>query len=250
MVVRQIDPLAELQTAAELLFKRLTLAIPTALASFIVGFLIIAVVLTAIASLVGAAAMGGEHPSALAAFLGAGALAISGSFLAIVMIIGFAQAIVIAAAEDAWNGREPDFSLALTRTVQASPKLLALFVLMLALAVIPFMLSFVLIGIPLLFALGFFMMFALPAAVVGGETATGAIASSFRIVRANLGPALVAYVGMVVAAVIGRIADTTLVHFPLIGLIAAFFIGGLTSAYAALVAVRFYELLRDPAQRV
>ena len=248
MVVRQLDPLTELQTAAELLFARWTLAIPTALASFVVGFLLIAVVLTAIASLAGAAVLGGDHPSALAAFLGTGALAIAGSFLAIVLIIGFAQSIVIAAAEDAWNGREPDFNRALTRTLHVLPTLVALFVLLLALAVIPFMLSFVLIGIPLLFALGFFMMFALPAVVVGGESAIGAIASSFQIVRTNLGPTLVAYIGMVVATVIGRLADTMLVHFPLIGLIGAFFIGGFTSAYAALVAVRFYELLRDPAQ--
>lgn len=244
MVIRQINAVGELQAAAELLAARWTLALPTAVASFIVGLFIVAIVATVLVSALGAGALAG-HPGGIAALLGAGALTAAAGFVGLVLIVGFAQAVVIAASEDAWQGRSPDFARAIGRALTKLPALIALFVLVLLLAVIPMMLSLVLIGVPLLLALGFFLMFALPAVIVGDESATGAIASSFRLARANLAPALTAFVAIIVATAIGRIADAMFLHIPLIGLIVTFFVGGFTAAYSALVSVRFYDLLHD-----
>jgi hypothetical protein len=244
MVIRQIDAVAELQAAAELLIARWTLALPTAIASFVVGLFIVAIVATVLVSALGAVALAGR-PGGVAALLGAGALTAAAGCIGLVLVVGFAQAVVIAASEDAWHGRSPDFGRAIGRAVTKLPTLIVLFVLVLLLAVIPVMLSFVLIGVPLLLALGFFLMFALPAVIVGGESATGAIASSFRLARANLTPALAAFVAIIIATAIGRIADAMFLHIPLIGLLVTFFVGGLTAAYSALVSVRFYDLLHD-----
>jgi hypothetical protein len=60
----------------------------------------------------------------------------------------------------------------------------------------------------------------------------------------NAGPSLVAFGGIIGAFIIGRIVDAATIHLPVIGLLTAFFIGGATAAYIALVEVRFYDLLR------
>jgi len=150
---------------------------------------------------------------------------------------------VIAVAEDAWQGRAIDFGAALKKTLLKTPVLVLLFACIVLLAAIPVALSFVLIGIPMLIVLGFFLIYALPAGVVGSESAIGAIGASFRLVRENLAPSLAAYAAMMAALMIGRTVDATALHIPIVGLIATFFVGGATSAYAALVAVRFYDLL-------
>ena len=100
-----------------------------------------------------------------------------------------------------------------------------------------------LIGVPLLIALGFFLMYVTPAIVIGGEGGLEAIRSSFRLTARYPGPSGIGFGGILAAFVIGRIADAMFVHIPLIGVVTAFVIGGLTAAYASLVAVRFYALL-------
>lgn len=249
MVIPRINVVAELQAAAELLLARWTLALPTAIASLAVGVFVVAVVAAVIASVIAAGALAG-HTGGIAAFVGVGALSALATAVVLVLLVGFAQAVVIAAAEDAWHGRSPDFRAAIMRTLGKSPTLIALFVLVLLLALIPIMLSFVVIGLPLLLALSFFLMFALPAVMIGNESAPGAIATSFRLARANLGPALAAFAAILVATAIGRIADATFLHIPLLGLIVTFFVGGLTAAYSALVSVRFYDLLRGAPELV
>lgn len=242
MVIRQIDAVAELRAAAELLIARWTLALPTAIASFAVGLFVVAIVATVLVSALGAGVLAGR-PGGVAALLGAGAITAAAGCVGLVLLVGFAQAVVIAASEDAWHGRSPDFGRAIGRALVKLPTLIALFVLMLMLALIPLVLSLVLIGFPLLLALGYFLMFALPAVIVGDESAVGAIASSFRLVRTNLGPALAAFIAILLATALGRIADAMFLHIPLLGLIVTFFVGGLTAAYSALVSVRFYDLL-------
>lgn len=218
MAIRQVDVPAELQAAAEMLCVRWTLALPTAIASL---------------ALATAISFGGVMRSPPVMVVG------------LALVVGSAQSVVVAAAEDAWKGGSADLRHALRRTVAKAPTLLALFTLVVLLALIPFSLSFVLIGTPLILVLAFVLMFALPAAIVGGESASGAIAASFRLTRAHLTPGLAAFVAILVAMALGRIVSGALLRIPFVGVYATFVVGGFTSAYAALVAVRFYELLRE-----
>jgi hypothetical protein len=246
MVIRQIDAFGELQAAAHLLRERWTLALPTAIASLCVGLIVVMLLASLVASAVGVSAgAAAGHGLGVAAFLGAGLVSLLVSVVASVLFVGLSQVVVMVAAEDAWQGRQPDYGAAIGRTIGKLPTLIALFILCALLAIIPLALSVVFIGVPLLLVLGFFLMFALPAVVVGNESASGAIRSSFHLVRANLTPSIAAFVAILVVIASGKIIDAAFLHIPLIGLIITFFIGGLTYAYAALVSVRFYDLFRQ-----
>ncbi|MDQ6942651.1 MAG: hypothetical protein M3169_09080 [Candidatus Eremiobacteraeota bacterium] len=95
----------------------------------------------------------------------------------------------------------------------------------------------------LLFVLGYFLMYVRAAIIIGGEDGLTAIATSFRMTTSNSGPSLVAFAGIIGAFIIGRIVDAATIHLPIIGLFTAFFVGGATAAYIALVEVRFYQRL-------
>jgi hypothetical protein len=223
------------------LAERWSLALPTAIAGAVSAALVFfgigAVILTAIgALLVGGVAAG-------VSTLATGAVTVLIALVLIVIMSWLAHAVVVAAAHDAWTGGEPDFGAATRLVLARLPALLVAFVVIGALAIVPFALCFVLIGIPLLAVLGYLLMYVTPAIVIGGEDGLSAIRTSFRM-TASGGPSIVGYLGILAAFVIGRIADTMFVHLPLIGLIAAFIIGGATAAYGALVSVRFYDLLR------
>jgi hypothetical protein len=168
------------------------------------------------------------------------------AFAVVVMVLisTAAHAVVLAAAHDAWSGRDPDYGAAFRLTLARFPALLVAAFATALLYAIPVVLSFLLVGIPLLFVLGYFLMYARAAIMIGGEDGITAIATSFRLTTSNAGPSIVAFAGIIAAFIIGRIVDAATIHIPLIGLVTAFFVGGATAAYIALVEVRFYELLR------
>ena len=155
-----------------------------------------------------------------------------------------AHAVVVAAAHDAWNGRDPDYGAAFRLTVARFPALIVAAFATALLFAIPVFLSIFLVGIPLLFVLGYFLMYVRAAIVIGGEDGLTAIGTSFRMAASNSGPSLVAFGGIIAAFIIARIVDAFTIHLPVVGLFTAFFVGGATAAYIALVEVRFYELLR------
>ncbi len=245
MVTQQFEATRELENACRILGTRWILALPTALASLAIAAIVIFVIGAVIVSGVAALLIGG-HGGAFA-LLGAGASSIAVAVVVIVLISTVAHAMVLAAAHDAWLGREPDFGAAFRLTLARFPALLVAALLTALLYVIPLVLSFVLIGIPLLFVLGYFLMYVRAAIVIGGEDALTAIATSFRLASTKSGPSLIAFAGMIAAFIGGRIVDAATIHVPGIGLLAAFFVGGATAAYIALVEVRFYELLRAEA---
>jgi hypothetical protein len=243
VLARPFDPARELEAAARLLAQRWTLALPTAIGSAlsaaIVFFTIGGVVLAAL----GALLIGGPH--AALSVLVAGALTVVLAICAVIVISTVSHAVVVAAADAAWAGGEPDFGAAFERVIARLPSLLTAAVAIGVLSLVPLVLCLVLIGIPLLIALGFFLMFVTPAIVIGGEGGLEAIRSSFRLTARYPGPSAVGFGGILAAFVIGRIADAMFVHIPLIGVATAFVIGGLTAAYASLIAVRFYALLHS-----
>lgn len=243
MVAQQFDAARELENAFRALTDRWTLALPTAIASLIIAAIVFFLIGAVIVSGVAAAMFG--HGAAMLAAIEAGATSVAIAVGAIAIISTIAHAMVMAAAHDVWAGREPDFTAAFRLTINRFPALLIVAFLVALLYAIPVALSFVLIGIPLLFVLGYFLMYARAAIVIGGEDALTAIGTSFRLASTHTGPSLVAFAGIIAAFIIGRIVDAFTIHIPGLGLVTAFFIGGFTAAYIALVEVRFYEILRN-----
>jgi hypothetical protein len=195
-----------------------------------------------IVSAVAAVLMGG-HGGAWAA-VSAGASTVAFAVVAMVLISTAAHALVLVAAHEAWAGRDPDYGAAFRLTIARFPALLVAAFATALLYAIPVALSFLLVGIPLLFVLGYFLMYVRAAIMIGGEDGITAIATSFRLASSKSGPSLVAFAGIIGAFIIGRIVDAATIHLPVIGLLTAFFVGGATAAYIALVEVRFYDLLR------
>jgi len=242
VLVRPFDPARELEAAARLLAERWSLALPTAISAAVSAAIAFFAIGAIIVGVLGAYLVGG-----LDAALGAlttGALTFAVALAVIVLLSWIGHAVVVVAAHDAWAGREPDFSQALRIVFARLPALLTAFVAIGVLALVPLLLCFVLIGFPLLLALGYLLMYVTPAIVIGGEDGLSAVRSSFRIAVHNGGPSGIGYAGILGAFLIGRVADAMFVHIPLIGLVSAFVIGGITAAYGSLVAVRFYEQLR------
>jgi hypothetical protein len=242
MVAPQFSATRELEAAARILSARWTLALPTAVASLLIAGIVFFVIGAVIVSAVAAILMGG-HGGAFAA-ISAGASTVALALGVMALISTAAHAVVLAAAHDAWSGRDPDYGAAFRVTLARFPALLVAAFATALLYAIPVFLSFFIIGIPLLFVLGYFLMYVRAAIIIGGEDGFTAIGTSFRMAAANSGPSLIAFGGMIAAFIVGRVVDAATIHLPLIGLVTAFFVGGATAAYIALVEVRFYELLR------
>jgi hypothetical protein len=239
------EPAAELQRAAELLLKYWTLAVPTAVASLLFGVIVIFSVLSVVASVVVGHTTGGQIGTGLG--LGAGVLVGLTLVLAGSVALYVAQAMVMAAAPAVLEDRPPDLAASLGVTLRRLPDLSIAMFLTFALALIPLVLSIVLIGLPLLLLLGYFLMYVPAAVVVGNESGVAAIQTSFRITTQRVGESVIGWLGLIAALVAGSIANSILIHIPIINLLAAFAVGGFTSAYSALISVRFYLALRDAA---
>jgi hypothetical protein len=108
---------------------------------------------------------------------------------------------------------------------------------------VPLVLCIVLIGIPLLIVAGYFLMYVPAAILVGGEGAFAAVATSVRIARSRVGESVVAWLGLLVANVVGVTVNGVVSHIPLVNFVVAFAVGGLTASYGALVIADFYMWL-------
>lgn len=247
MVNRQFDALAELQSAFNVLSKNLVLAIPTALVALAAALLAIFAVATVFASLLGAGVLTGSAPGAIrpgvgALLAGGGGLLLLVGLVVLVLLGILAQAVVMAGAERVWHGEPADLTHGIARAMGKIGPLFLLFLLAMIVGFICFVI--IIIGWIAFIVLGFFFMYTIPAIVVGNEGVMNALRTSWRLVRENIGPSLSAFVGIILVSAIGAIIDRILLHIPVFGLIINLVVGGLTSAYSALVLVRFYDLLR------
>jgi len=246
IVPRTFDPAAELQRAFELLGKNIILVLPTAVSSLIVQLLIVTVITAAVGSAIAAGVIGNHEGSTGAAVTAIGLT----SLIAIASIVGavvvsiLASAVVVHAAEAAWEGRPPDIGASFAAAMSKLPALIVASLLGALIMIIPFALAFVFIGIPLILIVSFFLMYTIPAVMIGNKSGTDAISQSFRLARNNVGPSAIAFLAIVVAAIVGGAVTATVGHVPILGWIAAFVVGGFTSAFVALVDARFYSLLR------
>jgi hypothetical protein len=236
------SPADQLQRAAEVLSKNWILALPTAIASLVLGIvMVVGVVSVATAIFVGRAAGGG---AGMWAGLGTSALiAIALAFVGFLLVI-FSQAMVIHASEDAWEGRPVNLGASLAATLARLPDLLVAYIISALIMLVALALCAVVIGFPLVFVGIYFLMYVIPAVMIGGESGTAAISTSFRLASRNVGPSLIAFAGIVGSLIVASFLTGITHHIPLINLVVSFAAGGLAAAYTALVSDRFYDLLR------
>ena len=234
-----ISPADELQSAGEVLSQNWILAVPTAIASLVLFLIMIFVVLT----VVGTAVLGGLAGGHLGAAAGIGTgvlVAVVCTVLGVGLVI-LAQAVVMHASEDAWQGRKPNLGASFGAVLGRLPDLLVATLLM---GLVVVLLSVTLIGIPLVLVASYFFMYVTPAVILGHESGARALRTSFRLARTYVGESFVGFLGLIAAGIVGTVANSLLGHIPLVNLVTAFAVGGLTSAYAALVQARFFDLLR------
>jgi len=245
MINRPIDAMAELQNAFQALFKNWILAVPTGVATLVATAFFLFVVIATLGSLVGAGVVGGMSPKAAMALAGAGGLTFIVGGVVIFILYLLACAAVMAAAEDVWRGQAADLASGISTAFRKLGPLLVLFLISIVVGVICIVLVLALgLGIILAILLSFFWMYALPAIVIGNQGALQALGTSYHLVRQNLAPSLTAFLGIAVVTFIGEFVTRLFHGVPALAVIIAFAVGGLTYAYSALVAVRFYDLLR------
>jgi hypothetical protein len=215
-------------------------------ASLLFAVFVVFVLFTVVAGLVGAGvlAANGGAGQPLGALVGLGSLSLL-LVLPLLLLLAFvANALTVVAAEDAWEGRAPDFGRAFGVVLRKLPDLLVAGIAIFLLAIVPAILSLVGIGLVLLLVLGYLTMYALPAIVLGGESGLGALSASYRLVRSDWGTSAIVYAVMLGVVLAGQIANALMIHLPLVNFVASFAIGGFTTAYTALIAARFYALQR------
>jgi hypothetical protein len=257
MVSRPPDPMAELQNAFSILFKNWVLAVPPAIVSLLGGLFFILVIGAMIASALGASYMAGYAPpgqgpaatKGLIGLLAAGGLTAIVGIIVLALLSLLAQAVVMGGAERVWHGEPADLAHGVGKGLSKLPPLILLFIV----AIIVFFICAVIILIGWIagIVLAFLFMYTVPAIVVGNEGVMQALGTSYRLVTKNFGPSALAFLGIVVVGIIGAVINRIFlgIHVlgPVLGLLVSFVVGGLTSAYAALVLVRFYDLLRGAA---
>jgi hypothetical protein len=243
MIARQFDPVAELQSAFSVLMKNYMIAaIP--LISLI---LCLAVFAVAFAIGGGAALMAGaltdlnNNPMALVPILAgmAGWLGIAALVACIIQFIGLGAA--AAASDSAWRSGTADVSDGFTR---ALAKVGDLILYGIVFGIIVAVLIWTVVGA---IAFGFFMLYAIPAIIVGGESAFQAMGTSWNLATKNAGPTFAAFIGMILAWFAVVIVNLIVGHIPVLGWIVQLALNALLGAFFALVSVRFYGLLRGTA---
>ena len=244
MVVQSPDSSLELQRAFDILKRHWEIAWPTAIASLAIALFVVSFILTTLAGIIGVVAAHNAAP--IAATIGASFLTYAFlALIAVVFVALIANAMVVEAAECAWHDDRIDWRSIFRHAVSKLPALIVATFLAFLIMLIPMALTFVIVGIPLILVVGFFLIYTLPSIVIGGHGGGDAIAESFRLAKDHAGPTLVAFAGIVISLVVAQFAHLFFAHIPLVGFLIAFAVGGLCTAYAALVSVRFYTLLRE-----
>ena len=250
MVNRQIDAVAELQNAFSVLFKNWVLAVPTALVSAIAAILAFFVLAASFAPLLAGGMMpNSSDPGAAMAMLRTAIPSLGIFFIVIVLLALVAQAVVIGGAEHVWHGQPADLSGGVSKALGKLPALIILFLVACIIGAICGLLVAALgLGLIVGLVLLFFFMYTLPAIIVGNQGAFEALGTSWRLVAANVGPSLIAFIGIFVVNIIGGIVQLLFSHIPVLNVVVNLVVGGLIAAFAALVVVRFYDLLSGGAK--
>jgi hypothetical protein len=238
MAVRQLDAVAEVQSAFSLLTKNWVLGVPTAIAALL-GMVFF---VTTVGGAIAAGAMGAYGgASGLLGMLGAlGLYAVLGAIVLILVSL-IAHATVMASSEEAWNGRPVDLGAGLGKALACLVNLIIAGILIFLMMAV---LAITIVG-PVILA--YFLMYTFPAIVIGGHNGVSAIGESFRVTSKTFGTSIVAFLTFILAAVVGGIVNAIFSHVWGLNFVVAIAVGGFVYAFIALVLVRFYDLLRATA---
>jgi hypothetical protein len=240
MIAPQIDAMAELQSAFRLLTKNLSLAVVPIVAALLCGVLFFGVF--AIAA--GGAGMSGLFSSdngfdasmLFGALAGAAVWAVLAAIISGVITM-ISEAAVVEGSENALQGRAPDLGAAIGK---AFAKIGDLLIFGLILGIVGGIVGVTFIG-PIV--VWFFMMFGLPAIMIGNESAFTAMGTSWKLTTQNFGPSASAFLGIFVVGICVFVASWIVGLVPIIGHFIGLALFGFLWAYAAVVAVRFYDIL-------
>lgn len=243
MIARQFDPIAELQSAFSVMMKNYSIAaIPlVALIACVVVFVIVFGVGGGAALLSGAFTDLNSNPAALVPIIaGMGMWLGLGVFVA--CIIQFiALGATAAASESAWQTGTADVAGGVARALSKVGDLILYGIVF---GVVMTVIGWTVIGG---LAWAFLMLYAVPAIVVGGESAFAAMGTSWNVATKNAGPTFAAFIGIVLMWIVVLIVNMVIGHLPIIGWIVSLILNSLLGAYIALVVVRFYDLLLGTA---
>jgi len=242
MIARQFDPVAELQSAFTVLTKNYALAV-IPLVALIICLALFGVVAIVVGGSALLASFGSLQSNPMALWT---VLAASLPFFGLAALVAFVIALIadgatVAAAESAWITGVADISGGFSR---AMSKLGDLVVAGIVLCLICAVIAITIVG-PLI--LLFLMLYVLPAIVVGGESAFQAMGTSWNLATKNVGATFAAFISIVLVGIVAAIVNSIISHIPILGVIISLALNGLLSAFAALVVVRFYDLLRGSA---
>lgn len=243
MIARQFDPVAELQSAFSVLMKNYSIAaIPlVALIACVAVFAVVFGIGGGAALLTGAFTdLSSDPTKLLAVFAGMGLwLGIAALVAGIIQFIALGA--TAAASESAWQTGTADVGGGFSRALGKIGELIFYGILF---TIVMAVIGWTVIGA---IAWAFLMLYGVPAIIVGGESAVGAIGASWNMATKNAGPTFAAFIGIILMWIVVVIVNLVIGHIPILGWIVQLALNSLLGAYVALVVVRFYDLLRGTA---
>jgi len=209
------------------------LAVPPLIAGLLLMFLSYVFIGSVALGLTGAMMGGpGVRMGSIGAMAGAGLLMMGLSFFLTMVAWGM----TVAMAEDALRGG----SASLGSGIEASKRRLGDLLIASVLTSIIIMIGMFLLVVPGIVA-AFFLLYTLPAVMVGGMNGTGALGASARMVSGRLGESLLLAVGLIVIAVAVGIVGMIFHFVPVLGPIASVILQAAMGAYAITVIVAAYR---------
>ena len=177
-----------------------------------------------------------EHPKIIPYIVTFG-IAFALVILFALVVVTFAYAWALAAAEPVWTGGDPALERGFHRAAATFAQLIAFEVLIALLSIA----SLVIVIGPII--VGVLAIYGPPYIVLGGRSATQAIGDSFRLASENLGETLILVLAFIVIVFLALIALPLVIFVPLGPIV----IGLITRSYVVLAVVRFYGLLSPRA---
>jgi len=204
------------------------LAVPSLVALLIVALLN----LLLMGSAMGVMGRPGLGMGSLGAFAGTAVLSIGLSILLSMLAGGM----TVAMAHDALAGGSPSLGAGLAATQRRLGDLVVASILASVVLVVGFMLFFV----PGLVA-AFFLLFTLPAVMVGGVGGVASLGASVRLVSARLGETVILAVGLLVIGLVVGVVGMLFRFVPVLGFLVALILQAALAGYASAAIVAAYR---------
>lgn len=241
-MVDRVDAVFEAQESFKLLFRRRNwiLCVPVLAGAMVTLAIVISVLLATLGPAFFRQIEAVVTTGTMAApFFDVGKFLVVWSVAMIVMLTvsSFSYGWTLAAAEPIWEGQDP----ALERGLRsAAGKIGQLWIFTLLVLLLAALALITIVGPIIVLVLAIYG----PAYILlGKQSATAAIGSSFRLSCANLGDTILLALAMFVVGLVFGVTSMLLSFVPIVGSVAGLAAQCLGGAYSAIATVRFYDLL-------